>query len=168
MCDQDVFWALRDPSSSRPLTLCLHQRDFLPGRWVLDNIMAAMESSRRTVFVLSENFVHSEWCRFELDFSHFWMFDGAGGDAAVLVLLEPLKDTSVPRRFCRLHRLLRSTTYLEWPQQEDKVEAFWRSLRSAVRGGGGVERKEELKEELKERKELEGKEEELGPVSRLA
>lgn len=135
VCDQDVFWALRD--ASRPLTLCLHQRDFLPGRWVLDNIMAAMETSRRTVFVLSKNFIHSEWCRFELDFSHFWMFDGAGGDAAVLVLLEPLQDTSVPRRFCRLHRLLSSTTYLEWPQQEDKVEAFWRSLRSAVRGEGG-------------------------------
>lgn len=95
-----------------------------------------MERSRRTVFVLSNNFVHSDWCRFELDFSHFWMVDGAAGEAAVLVLLEPLEDAAVPARFCKLHRLLRSTTYLEWPQQEEQVQAFWRSLRSALGGGG--------------------------------
>lgn len=107
--------------------------------------MSAMETSRRTVFVLSENFVRSDWCRFELDFSHFRLFDGTGGDAAILVLLEPLEDKDVPRRYCKLHRLLSSTTYLEWPQQEEKVEAFWRSLRAALGGeeeeggaGGGA------------------------------
>lgn len=138
LCDAGVLCSSRvEDSSSSPLRLCLHQRDFLPGRWVLDNIMSSMESSRRTVFVLSENFVRSEWCRFELDFSHFWLFDGAGGEAAILILLEPLEDSTIPTRFCRLRRLLRSTTYLEWPQQEDKVPAFWRSLRTALRGGGG-------------------------------
>ena len=94
-----------------------------------------METSRRTVFVLSENFVRSDWCRWELDFSHF----SAAGDAAVLVLLQPLGDAGVPTRYCRLHQLLRSTTYLEWPQQEEQIPSFWRSLRTALgeEGGGG-------------------------------
>uniref|UniRef100_A0A3P9NQG9 Toll-like receptor 2 n=2 Tax=Poecilia reticulata TaxID=8081 RepID=A0A3P9NQG9_POERE len=74
-------------SSSRPLSLCLHKRDFLPGHPIMDNIMNAIEHSRRTIFVLSENFVQSDWCRYELDFSHFWLFE-AGGDAAILILLE--------------------------------------------------------------------------------
>ncbi|XP_030609579.1 toll-like receptor 2 [Archocentrus centrarchus] len=122
-------------TSPQPLTLCLHKRDFLPGQWIVDNIMSAIEHSRRTVFILSENFVHSDWCRYELDFSHFWLFDGpAGGQAAILILLEPLSKDDVPKRFYKLRKLMSSTTYLEWPQEEEKRKEFWRSLRNALRG----------------------------------
>nr|AFZ81806.1 toll-like receptor 2 [Oplegnathus fasciatus] len=120
--------------SPRPLTLCLHKRDFLPGHWIVDNIMSAMERSRRTVFILSENFVQSDWCRYELDFSHFWLFDGnSDGDAAILILLEPLSKDDIPKRFCKLRQLMSSTTYLEWPQEEERIGEFWRSLRNALR-----------------------------------
>ncbi|XP_054863468.1 toll-like receptor 2 isoform X2 [Amphiprion ocellaris] len=125
-----------DPRTLRSLTLCLHKRDFLPGHWIVDNIMSAMERSRRTVFILSENFVQSDWCRYELDFSHFWLFDGhAGGEAAILVLLEPLSKDDVPKRFYKLRKLMSSTTYLEWPREEERRPEFWRSLRKALRGG---------------------------------
>ncbi|KAM4564366.1 toll-like receptor 2 type-2 [Fundulus diaphanus] len=115
-----------------PLTLCLHKRDFIPGHWIMDNIMTAIERSRHAVFVLSENFVQSDWCRYELDFSHFWLFE-AGGDAAILILLEPLSKDDIPKRFCKLRKLMSSTTYLEWPQEEDRRPEFWRSLRNALK-----------------------------------
>ncbi|KAG7495843.1 toll-like receptor 2 [Solea senegalensis] len=122
---------------SPPLTLCLHKRDFLPGRWIADNIMSAIERSRQTVFVLSENFVKSEWCRYELDFSHFWLFDGnTSGQPAILILLEPLPKDNIPKRFCKLRKLMCSTTYLEWPQDDERRGEFWRSLRSVLRGRG--------------------------------
>ncbi|XP_040887560.1 toll-like receptor 2 type-2 [Toxotes jaculatrix] len=124
-----------NPRTPRPLTLCLHKRDFLPGQWIVDNIMSAMERSRRTIFVLSENFVQSDWCRYELDFSHFWLFNGdGGGEPAILILLEPLSQDDIPRRFCKLRKLMSSTTYLEWPQDEERRGEFWRSLRNALRG----------------------------------
>ncbi|XP_041635007.1 toll-like receptor 2 [Cheilinus undulatus] len=123
-----------NPRGPRPLTLCLHKRDFLPGHWIMDNIMSAIERSRRTIFVLSENFVQSDWCRYELDFSHFWLFDGnAGDETAILILLEPLSRDNIPKRFYKLHKLMRSTTYLEWPQEEERVLEFWKSLRRALR-----------------------------------
>ncbi len=97
--------------------------------------MSAMERSRRTIFVLSENFVQSDWCRYELDFSHFWLFDGNDGrDAAILILLEPLSKDDIPKRFCKLRKLMSSTTYLEWPQEEERTAEFWGSLRKALRG----------------------------------
>ncbi|KAF7642292.1 hypothetical protein LDENG_00260820, partial [Lucifuga dentata] len=118
----------------RPLSLCLHKRDFLPGHWIVDNIMSAIERSRKTVFVLSENFVHSGWCRYELDFSHFWLFEGnTNGHAAILILLEPLSKDDVPKRFCKLRKLMSSTTYLEWPQEEERRAEFWKSLRNVLR-----------------------------------
>ncbi|KAL3050894.1 hypothetical protein OYC64_001215 [Pagothenia borchgrevinki] len=123
-----------DSLNPRPLTLCLHKRDFLPGHWIVDNIMSAMERSRRTVFILSENFVQSEWCRYELDFSHFQLFDGeTGSDAAILILLEPLSKDDIPKRFCKLRKLMSSTTYLEWPREEERSGEFWRKVRNALR-----------------------------------
>ncbi|MEQ2175665.1 Toll-like receptor 2, partial [Goodea atripinnis] len=130
---QDILSDTDPVNPTSPLTLCLHKRDFLPGHWIMDNIMSAIERSRRTVFVLSENFVQSDWCRYELDFSHFWLFN-AGGDAAILILLEPLPKDNIPKRFCKLRKLMSSTTYLEWPQEEERRPEFWRSLRNALRG----------------------------------
>ncbi|XP_063757112.1 toll-like receptor 2 isoform X2 [Eleginops maclovinus] len=124
----------RNGPTPRPLTLCLHKRDFLPGHWIVDNIMNAIECSRRTVFVLSENFVQSDWCRYELDFSHFQLFDGkAGSDAAILILLEPLSKDDIPKRFCKLRKLMNSTTYLEWPREEERSAEFWKKVRNALR-----------------------------------
>uniref|UniRef100_A0A668A440 Toll-like receptor 2 n=1 Tax=Myripristis murdjan TaxID=586833 RepID=A0A668A440_9TELE len=136
--DAFVSYSERDASwveEYLAFSLCLHKRDFLPGQWIVDNIMSAMERSRRTVFILSENFVSSDWCRYELDFSHFRLFDGKDdGDTAILILLEPLSKDDIPKRFCKLRKLMNSTTYLEWPQEEEKRPEFWGSLRNALRG----------------------------------
>ncbi|XP_067089397.1 toll-like receptor 2 [Osmerus mordax] len=141
--EQDADWVehflvpeLEEDSSSQyaPLSLCLHKRNFLPGKWIVDNILIAMENSRRTIFVLSGHFVRSDWCRYELEFSHLRMFQGDQDEAAILVLLEPLGEKDVPRRFCRLRRMMSSRTFLQWPRDEQGREEFWSSLRAAVRG----------------------------------
>uniref|UniRef100_A0A668AFB3 Toll-like receptor 2 n=1 Tax=Myripristis murdjan TaxID=586833 RepID=A0A668AFB3_9TELE len=133
--DETAATAAANDKPLQAFSLCLHKRDFLPGQWIVDNIMSAMERSRRTVFILSENFVSSDWCRYELDFSHFRLFDGKDdGDTAILILLEPLSKDDIPKRFCKLRKLMNSTTYLEWPQEEEKRPEFWGSLRNALRG----------------------------------
>jgi len=38
--------------------VCYHERDFLPGQRILDNIGCAIERSKRIVCLLSENFIH--------------------------------------------------------------------------------------------------------------
>ncbi|XP_008583448.1 PREDICTED: toll-like receptor 2 [Galeopterus variegatus] len=115
-----------------PFKLCLHKRDFIPGKWIIDNIIDSIEKSHKTVFVLSENFVKSEWCRYELDFSHFRLFD-ENNDAAILVLLEPLEKKAIPQRFCKLRKIMNTKTYLEWPSDEAQQEGFWLNLRAAIK-----------------------------------
>ncbi|NXB82963.1 TLR22 protein, partial [Donacobius atricapilla] len=108
-----------------PFRLCLHKRDFVPGKWIVDNIIDSIEKSHKTLFVLSEHFVQSEWCKYELDFSHFRLFD-ENNDAAILVLLEPIQSKAIPKRFCKLRKIMNTKTYLEWPAAgEEQQQVFW-------------------------------------------
>ncbi|NXR08587.1 TLR22 protein, partial [Semnornis frantzii] len=115
-----------------PFRLCLHKRDFVPGKWIVDNIIDSIEKSHKTLFVLSEHFVQSEWCKYELDFSHFRLFD-ENNDAAILVLLEPIQSKAIPKRFCKLRKIMNTKTYLEWPLEEEKQEMFWFNLKVALK-----------------------------------
>ncbi|NXS56600.1 TLR21 protein, partial [Brachypteracias leptosomus] len=115
-----------------PFRLCLHKRDFVPGKWIVDNIIDSIEKSHKTLFVLSEHFVQSEWCKYELDFSHFRLFD-ENNDAAILVLLEPIQSKAIPKRFCKLRKIMNTKTYLEWPLEEGQQEMFWENLKGALK-----------------------------------
>ncbi|NXC38628.1 TLR21 protein, partial [Penelope pileata] len=115
-----------------PFRLCLHKRDFVPGKWIVDNIIDSIEKSHKTLFVLSEHFVQSEWCKYELDFSHFRLFD-ENNDAAILILLEPIQSQAIPKRFCKLRKIMNTRTYLEWPSGEEQQEMFWENLKAALK-----------------------------------
>lgn len=115
-----------------PFKLCLHKRDFIPGKWIIDNIIDSIEKSHKTIFVLSENFVKSEWCKYELDFSHFRLFD-ENNDAVILILLEPIEKKAIPQRFCKLRKIMNTKTYLEWPTDETQQKGFWLNLRTAIK-----------------------------------
>uniref|UniRef100_A0A8C5RUM6 Toll like receptor 2 n=1 Tax=Laticauda laticaudata TaxID=8630 RepID=A0A8C5RUM6_LATLA len=118
--------------SNPPFKLCLHKRDFMPGKWIVDNIIDSIEKSSKTLFVLSENFVQSEWCKYELDFSHFRFFD-ENNDTAILILLESIPMKTIPERFCKLRKLMNTKTYLEWPSDKDQEQLFWFNLKMAIK-----------------------------------
>ncbi|XP_053439202.1 toll-like receptor 2 [Nycticebus coucang] len=135
--EQDSYWVenlmvQELENFNPPFKLCLHKRDFIPGKWIIDNIIDSIEKSHKTVFVLSENFVKSEWCKYELDFSHFRLFD-ENNDAAILILLEPIEKKAIPQRFCKLRKIMNTKTYLEWPADEALQGGFWLNLRAAIK-----------------------------------
>ncbi|KAK7580762.1 hypothetical protein V9T40_001391 [Parthenolecanium corni] len=66
--DEDFITQILCPSleqSDAPYRLCLHYRDFNINSYIADTIIEAAESSKRTVIILSKNFLQTEWCRFE-------------------------------------------------------------------------------------------------------
>ncbi|XP_012696789.2 toll-like receptor 6 [Clupea harengus] len=116
------------------LSLCIHERDFVPGQWIVDNIINCVEASYKTIFVLSQNFVQSEWCNYELFFAQHRAIS-VDQDSVVFILLEPIPPDSLPSKFLKLRTLLRQQTYLEWPKDECKKHIFWSSLRSMLQIG---------------------------------
>lgn len=116
---------------SAGLSICIHERDFVPGQWIVDNIISCVENSYKTIFILSKHFVQSEWCNYELFFAQHRAIS-VRDDSLVFILLEPIPSDSLPKKFLRLRTLLRKRTYLEWPKDETKKNVFWSSLRSIL------------------------------------
>ncbi|CAK1547943.1 unnamed protein product [Leptosia nina] len=57
-------------SGSRPLKLCTHSRDWIPGELIAEQIVRSVDRSRRTIIVLSKNFINSYWAKLEFITAH--------------------------------------------------------------------------------------------------
>ncbi|XP_053285598.1 toll-like receptor 1 isoform X1 [Pleuronectes platessa] len=113
------------------LRICLHEKHFVPGKTVVENILGCVEKSRRSLFVLSAHFVKSDWCHYELYFASHQRLS-RGSDSIVLVLLEPLPQYTIPSKYYQLKAMMGRHTYLEWPQDRAKHRLFWVNLRAAL------------------------------------
>ncbi|XP_067003756.2 toll-like receptor 13 [Anabrus simplex] len=111
--------------------LCLHDRDFTLGAAIDTNVIASLEKSRKVVFVLSQNFISSRWCQWELEMANHKMFE-ENLSYIILIELERLDKKNIPRH---LRYLMDTRTYLEWPQDstdEQKIQRCWNRLRHAL------------------------------------
>lgn len=118
-------------NSRNPYRLCIHERDFMPGKWIIDNIIDNIETSRKVIFVLSRHFVNSDWCNYELYFAQQKAMGKTFSDV-ILVVKEPMDPTSLPSKYCKLKKMLNTKIYLEWPQQANQQTFFWTQLRSVL------------------------------------
>ncbi|XP_032855128.2 toll-like receptor 1 [Tyto alba] len=112
--------------------LCQHERNFIPGKSIVENIINCIEKSYKSIFVLSPNFVQSEWCHYELYFAHHKLFSESS-NSLILILLEPIPPYVIPARYHKLKALMAKRTYLEWPKERSKRALFWANLRAAIR-----------------------------------
>lgn len=113
------------------LRICHHEKNFVPGRTIIENIISSVEKSRRAVFVLSAHFVKSEWCHYELYFASHQRL-ARGSDSIVLVMLEELPQYTIPSKYYQLKSMMGRHTYLVWPQDRAKHRLFWANLRAAL------------------------------------
>nr|XP_046254776.1 toll-like receptor 18 [Scatophagus argus]XP_046254777.1 toll-like receptor 18 [Scatophagus argus]XP_046254778.1 toll-like receptor 18 [Scatophagus argus]XP_046254779.1 toll-like receptor 18 [Scatophagus argus]XP_046254780.1 toll-like receptor 18 [Scatophagus argus] len=118
-------------NNRNPYRLCIHERDFMPGRWIIDNIIDNIESSHKVIFVLSRHFVNSEWCNYELYFAQQRAMGKTFSDV-ILVVKEPIDPSSLPSKYCKLKKMLSTKTYLEWPLQVNQQAFFWAQLKSVL------------------------------------
>ncbi|XP_075400550.1 toll-like receptor 1 [Tenrec ecaudatus] len=113
------------------IRICLHERNFVAGKSIVENIINFIEQSYKSIFVLSPNFVQSEWCHYELYFAHHKLFH-EGADNLILILLESIPQYTIPSNYHKLKTLMARKTYLEWPKEKSKHGLFWANLRAAI------------------------------------
>ena len=111
--------------------LCIHHRNFTVGASIEENILAGIEKSRKTVVILSENFLKSSWCDFEYEMARVRGFD-EGVDIIVPIIKGELSSVNNMSRSIRA--LLKKNTYIQWPEHQNQVEEFWDKIKTALRG----------------------------------
>lgn len=129
--------------------LCLHHRDFELGRYIVDNIVSAVYSSRKTICVVSRNFLNSEWCSLEIQLASYRLFD-EHRDVLLLVFLEPIPERNLSS-YHHMRKVMLKKTYLQWPDSDCidpqmSQALFWNQLRRAIRTGSRDKTEESFKD----------------------
>ena len=60
----------------KDFTFCFHHKDFVPGATIVDNIIYAIDNSRYTILVVSNESLRSEWWQFEVNMAHQASIEG--------------------------------------------------------------------------------------------
>ncbi|KAK7790623.1 hypothetical protein R5R35_009231 [Gryllus longicercus] len=111
-------------------SLCLFDRDFRLGTHIVSNIVDAIEHSRKVIVVLTQHFIDSKWCQWELEMAQHKLFS-EDREFLVLLELEPLERRRLPRL---LRFLLDTRPVVRWPRPETApaVKAAAAELRRAL------------------------------------
>ncbi|XP_035693401.1 toll-like receptor 13 [Branchiostoma floridae] len=117
-----------DPPEFR---LCLGDRDFQPGAPIVDNIAESIYESRKTICVITRDFLESDWCRFEMQMATYRLFE-EHVDCLIVVFLEQIPAQRLAK-YHSLRRVMCRNTYLEWPEEPEARDLFWERLRVALR-----------------------------------
>ncbi|XP_065087548.1 toll-like receptor 6 [Ochlerotatus camptorhynchus] len=121
--EQDRQWVLDEllPNleKTEDIAVCLHERDFQVGVSILENIIHCMDQSKTLLLVMSESFLLSHWCQFEMHLAQHRLLE-TRREQLILVLLE---DIPKIKRSKTLQYLMKTKTYIIWPQPELAFEA---------------------------------------------
>ncbi|RWS27335.1 toll-like protein [Leptotrombidium deliense] len=110
-----------------PYRLCLRYRDLPVTGYVAEAITEAIESSHRTIILLSEQFLKSESCRFELKVAHHECQVNRNHELIVVLLDKCLSQLDPEAKMC-----LRSAPIIHWGDRR-----FWEKLRYSMPSGRG-------------------------------
>ncbi|KAG7321284.1 hypothetical protein KOW79_015699 [Hemibagrus wyckioides] len=110
--------------------LCLHHRDFEPGRPIIDNIMDGIYSSRKTICLITYDYLMSTWCSKEIQMANFRLFDEQK-DVLILIFLEDIPSHQLSPYY-QMRKLVKKKTYLKWPKPGEDTRVFWQKLRMAL------------------------------------
>ncbi|CAH1785460.1 unnamed protein product [Owenia fusiformis] len=69
--------------------ICLDDRNFMPGAYIADIIVESISKSNKIILIISQNFLRSGWCTFEMNLARGELAT-RGRDCLILILKEPV------------------------------------------------------------------------------
>ena len=112
------------------LNLCIHQRDFIPGNYIAENILQAIKNSRMVVVVLTEQFLKSKWCIYEFNMARMESIYSRNGENVIFCIL--FEDIDTKHLSPELIQTLENETFLKYPEEEREKPYFWEMLKNAL------------------------------------
>ncbi|XP_061179452.1 toll-like receptor 4 [Saccostrea echinata] len=105
------------------LRLCIHQRDFIPGTDIADNIANAIHNSQRTVCLLTSDYLESYWCNYEMNMARMEaIYDRNRSNVLFFIICQKGITKKLPLKWMDL---IHSKSYLEFfGENKNEITAF--------------------------------------------
>ncbi|XP_072044740.1 toll-like receptor 6 [Amphiura filiformis] len=118
--------------------LCMKERGDIPaGHYILNAICHGIYKSRKTVAVLSENFMDDGWCHYQLQIAQMRLVR-ENDDVLILVQIGEIPDD---KKTMLLRQILCNKEVLKWTEDPIGQELFWNQLRMELRKPARVDRR---------------------------
>jgi Leucine-rich repeat (LRR) protein len=136
-CNDDSEWVedqlLPKLETKWRMQACIHQRDFVAGGFIIDNIVESMNASKRILVVISSRFALSKWCNFELMLCQSHVITH-NLPSLLVIHLEEVESRDMSAALLALYK---TTSFLAWPVHSSDSwdthrDKFWKRLERSL------------------------------------
>ncbi|VDI52582.1 Hypothetical predicted protein [Mytilus galloprovincialis] len=112
------------------LRLCIHQRDFIPGEEISQNITNGIHNSNKTICIITRSFLDSYYCMFEFNMARMEsIYSREGHNILFLVFYEQILPRELP---LIMLELVQHQSYIEYPDDLQGNVVFWNKIKEAI------------------------------------
>ncbi|XP_067420996.1 toll-like receptor 5 [Emydura macquarii macquarii] len=113
-------------SEKNRFTLCFEERDFLPGEDHITNIRDAIWNSRKTICIVTRQFLKDGWCVEAFNFAQSRYFCDLK-DVLLMVVVGSLSQYQL-MKYKPIRVFVQRSQYMQWPEDHQDVEWFLNNL----------------------------------------
>ncbi|VDI03051.1 Hypothetical predicted protein [Mytilus galloprovincialis] len=114
----DSVWVkqFHDKVNSMGFELCLDAKDFIGGKSIAENVTNTIDSSRKVIFIITDDFLKSTWGSNEMEMTRVHAFQKGREDIVIIVVKDKIKVSDMPE-------ILKSIWFkiicIQWPNDDN-------------------------------------------------
>ena len=112
------------------MKISLYHKDFMPGELIDSEIVRCIDKSRKVIFVVSQNFIASEWANYELEIAISHVFE-CGRTGLLVIIKDEVHVEEMPDI---LKRIWWKVVCMKWHDNQTPADRdlFWHNLKLAM------------------------------------
>ncbi|XP_025066423.1 toll-like receptor 5 isoform X1 [Alligator sinensis] len=131
-------------SDKNRFTLCFEERDFLPGEDHISNIRDAIWNSRKTICIVTRQFLKDGWCVEALNFAQSRYFCDLK-DVLIVVVVGSLSQYQL-MKYKPVRVFMQRSRYMRWPEDHQDIGWFLNNLSHQILTEKKVKKKSNVME----------------------